>query len=276
MSRLAAAGTVLMGKTNTHELGGGVTTINPFFGTTHNPRDLARIAGGSSGGSAAAVAARLALVATGSDTGGSVRIPAALLRLRRPQAHVRAGEHGGAARRVSHVRSRRRPRAHARRRDAWSSSRPRRRHRRQPRGRPAAGAQSSSADCALTDAYRAARARGVRGLRVGVPRAYFFDALDPGVARAVERALGAARCRRRTRARRRPPGHRRALRPDVRAHCRERDSRHLRDRMAARPEAFSKDFAAVFAGAAPAAAAVAAARDARASSSSARSTARAR
>ena len=76
--RLAAAGTVLLGKTNTHELGGGVTTINPFFGTTHNPRNLARIPGGSSGGSAAAVVARLALAATGSDTGGSVRIPAAL------------------------------------------------------------------------------------------------------------------------------------------------------------------------------------------------------
>ena len=50
---------MLLGKTNTHELGGGVTTINPFFGTTHNPRDHSRIAGGSSGGSAAAVAARL-------------------------------------------------------------------------------------------------------------------------------------------------------------------------------------------------------------------------
>ena len=77
VQRLEDAGAVLLGKTNTHELGGGVTTINPFFGTTRNPVDRTRIAGGSSGGSAAAVAAHLCLAATGSDTGGSVRIPAA-------------------------------------------------------------------------------------------------------------------------------------------------------------------------------------------------------
>lgn len=71
------AGAVLLGKTNTHELGGGVTTINPFFGTTRNPADQTRIPGGSSGGSAAAVVAQLCAAATGSDTGGSVRIPAA-------------------------------------------------------------------------------------------------------------------------------------------------------------------------------------------------------
>lgn len=74
---LERAGAVLLGKTNMHELGGGVTTINPFFGTTRNPVDRTRIAGGSSGGSAAAVAARMCAAATGSDTGGSIRIPAA-------------------------------------------------------------------------------------------------------------------------------------------------------------------------------------------------------
>jgi aspartyl-tRNA(Asn)/glutamyl-tRNA(Gln) amidotransferase subunit A len=78
VERLTNAGAVMVGKTNTHELGGGVTTINPFFGTTRNPADPSRIPGGSSGGSAAAVAARLSAAATGSDTGGSVRIPAAL------------------------------------------------------------------------------------------------------------------------------------------------------------------------------------------------------
>ncbi len=78
VARLSAAGAITLGKTNTHELGGGVTTINPFYGTTANPRDRTRIPGGSSGGSAAAVAARLAVAATGSDTGGSIRIPAAL------------------------------------------------------------------------------------------------------------------------------------------------------------------------------------------------------
>ena len=77
VQRLEDAGTVLLGKTNTHELGGGVTTINPFFGTTRNPIDRTRIPGGSSGGSAAAVVAQLCAAATGSDTGGSIRIPAA-------------------------------------------------------------------------------------------------------------------------------------------------------------------------------------------------------
>jgi aspartyl-tRNA(Asn)/glutamyl-tRNA(Gln) amidotransferase subunit A len=75
---LARAGAVMLGKTNTHELGGGVTTNNPFYGVTRNPVDPRRIPGGSSGGSAAAVAARMCAAATGSDTGGSVRIPAAL------------------------------------------------------------------------------------------------------------------------------------------------------------------------------------------------------
>jgi aspartyl-tRNA(Asn)/glutamyl-tRNA(Gln) amidotransferase subunit A len=78
VQQLERAGAVLLGKTNTHELGGGVTTINPFYGTTRNPVDRTRIAGGSSGGSAAAVVAYLCAAATGSDTGGSVRIPAAL------------------------------------------------------------------------------------------------------------------------------------------------------------------------------------------------------
>ena len=77
VQQLENAGAVMLGKTNTHELGGGVTTINPFFGTTRNPIDRTRIPGGSSGGSAAAVVAQLCAAATGSDTGGSVRIPAA-------------------------------------------------------------------------------------------------------------------------------------------------------------------------------------------------------
>lgn len=78
VQQLAGAGAVMLGKTNTHELGGGVTTINPFFGTTKNPVDQTRIPGGSSGGSAAAVVAHMCAAATGSDTGGSVRIPAAM------------------------------------------------------------------------------------------------------------------------------------------------------------------------------------------------------
>ena len=77
VQQLEDAGAVMLGKTNTDELGAGVRTINPFFGTTRNPIDRLRVPGGSSGGSAAAVAAHLCAAATGSDTGGSVRIPAA-------------------------------------------------------------------------------------------------------------------------------------------------------------------------------------------------------
>jgi aspartyl-tRNA(Asn)/glutamyl-tRNA(Gln) amidotransferase subunit A len=76
IARLRAAGAVLLGKTNLDEGALGAATRNPHFGTTRNPFDLNRVAGGSSGGSAAAVAAGLAPMAVGSDTLGSVRIPA--------------------------------------------------------------------------------------------------------------------------------------------------------------------------------------------------------
>ncbi|MEZ4553977.1 MAG: amidase [Dehalococcoidia bacterium] len=75
--RLRDAGAVIVGKTNTHELAWGGTTNNEHFGATHNPWRLDRVPGGSSGGSGAAVAAGLALGALGTDTGGSIRIPAA-------------------------------------------------------------------------------------------------------------------------------------------------------------------------------------------------------
>jgi len=78
VARLRAAGAVLIGKTNLHEFAYGVTTESSYFGPTRNPWDPKRVAGGSSGGSGAAVAAGLCGAATGSDTGGSIRIPAAL------------------------------------------------------------------------------------------------------------------------------------------------------------------------------------------------------
>jgi aspartyl-tRNA(Asn)/glutamyl-tRNA(Gln) amidotransferase subunit A len=76
--KLKESGAVFVGKLNMHEIALGVTNENPHYGVCSNPWDPARISGGSSGGSAAALAARLCLGALGSDTGGSIRIPASL------------------------------------------------------------------------------------------------------------------------------------------------------------------------------------------------------
>jgi aspartyl-tRNA(Asn)/glutamyl-tRNA(Gln) amidotransferase subunit A len=76
--KLEEAGSILIGKTNTHEFAYGPTGDRSHFGATKNPHDTRRITGGSSGGSGAAVAANLCYGALGSDTGGSIRIPAAL------------------------------------------------------------------------------------------------------------------------------------------------------------------------------------------------------
>src|SRR5207237_3571647 len=75
---LCGAGAVLVGKTNLHEFAYGVTSINPHYGTARNPWDPQRITGGSSGGSATAVALALGFGSLGTDTGGSIRIPASL------------------------------------------------------------------------------------------------------------------------------------------------------------------------------------------------------
>jgi aspartyl-tRNA(Asn)/glutamyl-tRNA(Gln) amidotransferase subunit A len=76
--RIREAGCVVIGKTNLHEFAYGVTSANPHYGTVRNPRDPSRVSGGSSGGSAVAVAAGMCDWAIGSDTGGSIRIPASL------------------------------------------------------------------------------------------------------------------------------------------------------------------------------------------------------
>jgi Asp-tRNA(Asn)/Glu-tRNA(Gln) amidotransferase A subunit family amidase len=78
IERLRRAGCLFAGKTNLHEFAYGVTSVNPHYGAVRNPHDPSRVAGGSSGGSAVAVAAGMCDWAIGSDTGGSIRIPASL------------------------------------------------------------------------------------------------------------------------------------------------------------------------------------------------------
>lgn len=76
-ARLREAGAILLGKLNLHEFASGATNTNPHWGTCRNPYNLERIPGGSSGGSGAAIAAKMAAATIGTDTGGSIRIPAA-------------------------------------------------------------------------------------------------------------------------------------------------------------------------------------------------------
>jgi aspartyl-tRNA(Asn)/glutamyl-tRNA(Gln) amidotransferase subunit A len=76
VDRLEAAGAVMLGKLNQHELAYGITSANPHFGPVRNPWDVERSPGGSSGGSGAAVAAHIVYASMGTDTGGSIRIPA--------------------------------------------------------------------------------------------------------------------------------------------------------------------------------------------------------
>jgi aspartyl-tRNA(Asn)/glutamyl-tRNA(Gln) amidotransferase subunit A len=76
--KLREAGAVMVGKTNMHEFAFGTTTVNPHYGTARNPWDSERISGGSSGGSASSLAMSMGLGSMGSDTGGSIRIPASM------------------------------------------------------------------------------------------------------------------------------------------------------------------------------------------------------
>jgi aspartyl-tRNA(Asn)/glutamyl-tRNA(Gln) amidotransferase subunit A len=77
VAAVRAAGGILIGKTQTHEFGWGITSVNDAMGSSRNPWDQTRVPGGSSGGSGVALAARMAPLALGTDTGGSIRIPAA-------------------------------------------------------------------------------------------------------------------------------------------------------------------------------------------------------
>ncbi len=176
-ARLREAGAVFLGKLNLHEFAFGGTNVNPHYGPARNPWDLERIPGGSSGGSGVAVAAGECLASLGSDTGGSIRLPAALCGITglKP-TYGRVSLHG-----VIPL--------------AWSLDHV------GPMCRTAEdcaivlgaiagpdGRDIYAADVPVPD-YRAQLGGGVRGLRVGVPREHFFEGTDAEVAEAVRRAV---------------------------------------------------------------------------------------
>jgi aspartyl-tRNA(Asn)/glutamyl-tRNA(Gln) amidotransferase subunit A len=177
---LAAAGTVLLGKTNTHEFAYGTFSL-----PTRNPWDLARVPGGSSGGSAAAVAAELALGAVGTDTGGSIRIPAACCGVSGFKPTLGLVSTDGVVPlswTLDHVG----PIARSVRDCALLLDGLVEYEMFEPR-RPLPGLEDA-------DALRYADATGdhtatLAGLRLGVPTSYFFDQVEPEVETAVRAAI---------------------------------------------------------------------------------------
>ncbi|MEN6585083.1 MAG: Asp-tRNA(Asn)/Glu-tRNA(Gln) amidotransferase subunit GatA, partial [Sulfuricella sp.] len=171
------AGAVNLGKTNMDEFAMGSSNETSFFGQVKNPWDVSAVPGGSSGGSAAAVAARLAPAATGTDTGGSIRQPAALTGITGIKPTY------GTVSRYGMI--------------AFASS--------LDQGGPMA---KSAEDCALLlnvmagfdsrdstslerdkEDYTRDLSQPLKGLKIGLPREYFAEGLSPDVARAVEAAL---------------------------------------------------------------------------------------
>jgi aspartyl-tRNA(Asn)/glutamyl-tRNA(Gln) amidotransferase subunit A len=180
--RLKAAGAVLLGKQNLHEVAFGTTAAVSYFGPVHNPWQQDRIAGGSSGGSAAAVAAGLCFGAVGTDAGGSIRVPSGYCGIvgLKPTYGLVGMRGGGDA-------------------GFWSMNHP------GPMCRSVADAalllsaiagydprDSTSVEAPIPD-YAAALQAKVSALRLGAPRAVFYDNLDPGIEVAMSTALGVLR-----------------------------------------------------------------------------------
>ncbi len=177
IERLDAAGAVLLGKTNMDEFAMGSSNETSHFGPVRNPWDRSRVPGGSSGGSAAAVAARMAPAATGTDTGGSIRQPAALTGVcgLKPTYGVvsRYGmvaiassldQGGPLARSAADLALLLNAMAGHDARDSTSLARP-------------------------TEDYARSLALPLKGLRIGLPREYFGEGVEPGVRACVRAAL---------------------------------------------------------------------------------------
>jgi mandelamide amidase len=163
IQRLKAAGAIVLGKTSIHELSWGWTSNNLAFGAVHNPYDPDRIPGGSSGGTAAAIAARMAPLGVAEDTQGSIRVPAALCGLYgfRPTQN-RYPNQGVVP--ISPL---------------FDQVGPHARHAR----------DLALFDYAVTGEPSVASSLALQGLRLGIDRAYFFQSLDDGVARITDDAL---------------------------------------------------------------------------------------
>jgi len=164
---LDRAGAVLVGKTNLHEFAYGITSNNPHFGAVRNPWDTERIPGGSSGGSGAAIAASIVPMATGTDTGGSIRIPASFCGITGLKPTFGLISKRG----VMPL--------------GWTMDH--------------MGPMTKTVrDCAV--AFQAmggaaaipAKNADIRGLRVGLPVNYYFDALDLEVSESVRTAVQTA------------------------------------------------------------------------------------
>jgi len=186
VERLEAAGAIVLGKTNCDEFAMGSSNENSAYGPVRNPRDKARVPGGSSGGSAAAVAAGTAVAALGSDTGGSIRQPAAFCGVvGMMPTYGRVSRYGliAFASSLDHIG----PLTKTVKDAALVLQ--------QIAGRDPL--DSTSADVAVPD-YAAAIEQPIAGLRLGIPQEYFAEGLDPEVKEAVEAAvtkLQAAGCR---------------------------------------------------------------------------------
>jgi aspartyl-tRNA(Asn)/glutamyl-tRNA(Gln) amidotransferase subunit A len=177
VERLREAGMVMLGKTNMDEFAMGSSNENSYYGSVRNPWDTERVPGGSSGGSAAAVAARLTPAATGTDTGGSIRQPASLCGITgiKPTygrvsrwgmiAFASSLDQGGAFARTAED--------CALVLGAMAGTDPR---------------DSTSIEREVPD-YAAGLDADLSGLRIGLPKEYFGEGLDAGVAAAVEAAV---------------------------------------------------------------------------------------
>ncbi|MFQ5897733.1 MAG: Asp-tRNA(Asn)/Glu-tRNA(Gln) amidotransferase subunit GatA [Candidatus Methylomirabilia bacterium] len=177
IERLGAAGAVLLGKTNMDEFAMGSSTEHSAFFPTRNPWDLDRVPGGSSGGSAAAVAAQLAAGALGTDTGGSIRQPAAFCgTVGMKPTYGRVSRYGLVA--FASTLDQIGPLTKDVR-DAALLLQVIAGHDPQ---------DSTSADLPVPD-YGALLAQGIAGLRLGLPGEYFLEGMDPEVERAVREAV---------------------------------------------------------------------------------------